>query len=188
MGRGTASQGSEHDPSGRRANHRAAEARLSPLLDRTYAARAVRVAPVDDALAKLNAALDAIGSPPRRHTDHRRLFGACALVVLLLLLPVARAEFAVSPRNAARSVVIPIDGAVGGRGITGPASGRTALPPVTVAVSEGSNTTGRAPVAGGMAPVAEVRETPLRDLLARAGIHASDPLGGSSIGGDPPHH
>lgn len=162
------------------ADHQADEARLGPLLERTYAARAARLAPTDDALMKLNAALDAIGAPPRRHADHRRLFGACAIVALLLLLlsPVARSEFTASTRNAPRSVATSAGGAVGG----------VSLPAVAVAASAGPDATDRAPAANGAAPATGMSETPLRDLLARAGIRPDDPATGSSRTGLPPHH
>ena len=188
MRQGTGWNCLEHDPPERRVDNRADEARLGLLLERTYAVREARLMPADDALAKLNAALDGIDTPPRRHTDHRRLFGACALVALLLLLlsPVARSEFAASTRNAPRSVVTPINAA----------GGRVALLPVAVAASargnvaptEEGNTTVHVPAANGTAPMTGVSETPLRDLLARSGIHASDPPGGSSSDGHPPQH
>jgi len=198
MRQGIGANGLRREPSERRADHRADEARLGLLVERTYAGREARLTPADDALAKLNVALDAIGTPPQRQTDHRRLFGACALVALLLLLlsPVARFEFAGSTQHATRSAVTPMSGAVrGGVGI-GTASAGIALPPVTVAASAGESvapterviTTIHVPGANGTAPVAGVSETPLRDLLARAGIHVSDPVGGSSTEGAPPQH
>jgi len=178
-----------HNPSERGAEHRADEARRGLFLARMYAAREARIAPADDALAKLNAALDAIGTQSRRQTDHRRLFGACALVALLLLLlsPVAHTMIAVSTRNAGRSAVTSSNVAIGGR---------SALPPVAVAASagggvaptEGGDTTIRAPAINGRAPMAGGSETPLRDLLARAGIYASAPPGGSPGEGHPPQH
>ncbi|GEM_PF-5525929 len=182
MRQGTGSTCPGQDPSGRRAD----EARLSLLLERTYAAREARITPADDALAKLNAALDAIGSPSRRRVDHRRLFGACALAVLLLVLlsPVARSEFSASTRNAARSVVMPMNGTVGDGVITGTANGRAAISPVAIAVRAADHTS----AANGTAPMTGVSETPLRDLLARAGIHASDPPGVPSTDGHPPQH
>lgn len=194
-GRGASCLG--HDGSECRACHAADEARLGRLLKRTYAARAARLMPADDALTKLNVALDALDTTPRRQTDHRRLFGACALVALLLLLltPVARSEFAASTRNAQRSVVTSKRGAVGGDASTGIASGRNVLSPGTVAVNAGTNV---APTEGGQttihaatngtAPMTETSETPLRDLLARAGIRASDPASGSSGEGQLPQH
>ncbi len=175
--------------------HRADEVRLGLLLERTYAAREARLTPADDALTKLNAALDTIRTPSRQHTDYRRLFGAFgafALVALLLVLlsPVARSEFAVSTRNAVQSAVPPMNAAT--NDVTGTASGRAALPPVAVAVNDGASvapTEGtHAPTANRTAPMAGVSETPLRDLLARAGINASDPSGGSSIEKHPPQH
>jgi len=188
MRRGMGANHRGHDPSERRAAHCADEARLGPLLERAYAAREARITTVDDALAKLNAALDAIGTPPRRRADHRRLFGACAfaMLVLLLLGPVARAEFMASTRPATRSTAIAINAAGGG----------AAPPPVAVAASAGVGVapTGRdmtathAPVANGAVPMTGASETPLRDLLARAGIHAADPPGGTSGEGQPPQH
>ena len=179
-----------HDASGRHAENRAEEARLGLLLERTYAAREARLAPADDALAKINIALDAIGTPSQRYTDHRRLFGACALVALLLLLlsPIAHTEITGRTRSATQPVVVPIGGAGGARDDLA-MNGRPAptLLPVTIAASEGHNATGRAPDANGTVPVAGVSETPLRDLLARAGIQASDPAGASSDG-QPPQH
>jgi hypothetical protein len=161
-------------------DHRADEARLGPLLERTYAAREARLTPTDDALARLNAALDAIGAPSRRHTGHRRLFGACALVAILLLLlsPVARSEFAAGTRPAPRSAATPAGGARGG----------ASLPAVAVAASAGADAPDRASAANGAAPTTGVSDTPLRDLLARAGIRPDDPAGGASGAGLPPHH
>jgi len=179
-----------HGLSDRRTDHAADEARLGRLLERTYAAREARLTPSDDALVKLNVALDTLDTTPRRQTDHRRLFGACALVALLLLLfsPVARSEFAGSTRNAQGSVVTPIS--------AGAANGRAVPPSVTIATSAGGsiastergNVTTHAPVANGTAAIAGVSETPLRDLLARAGIHASDSPSGSTTEGAPPQH
>ncbi len=108
------------------------------------------------------------------------------MLVVLLLSPVARAEFMASTRPATRSTVIPINAAGGG----------AALPPVTVVASAGASvapterdmTATHAPVANGTLPMEGVSETPLRDLLARAGIHASDPPGGTSGEGQPPQH
>lgn len=196
---GRGANGPRPDLSERHANHRADEARLGLLLERTYAAREARLPPADDALMKLNAALDAIGTPPQQHTDHRRLFGACALVALLLLLlsPVARFEFAVSTRNAGQSAIISSNAAVGGGVSTGTASGRAAIPPVTVAAREvgsvaptegGGNATGHALAPNGTTLTVGTSETPLRDLLARAGIHASDPPGVPATEGQPPTH
>jgi len=197
MRQGIGANGLRREPSERRADHRADEARLGLLVERTYAGREARLTPADDALAKLNVALDAIGTPPQRQTDHRRLFGACALVALLLLLlsPVARAEFAASTRHAPRSGVTPTSAAVSGEASTGSASGRVAMPPVTVvareggsvAPTEGSDATGHAPAPTGATLTAGASETPLRDLLARAGIHASDPPGGSTEASPPQH-
>lgn len=170
-GRGTHRRG--HDPSVRCRDHRADEARLGPLLERTYAARAARLAPTDDALRELNIALDAISTPPRRRTDHPRLLGVCALVamLLLLLIPVARSEFTARPQIAPQPVVTATSAVVGGE----------ALP--AVAASAGPTVTERAPAANGTAATTGVSETPLRDLLARAGIRASDPGGGSTDAG-----
>ena len=161
------------------ADDHADETRLGPLLERAYAARDARLTPTDDALARLNAALDAIGTPPRRHTDHRRLFGACALVAILLLLlsPVARSEFAAGPRTAPRSVATSAGGGRGGG----------SLPAVAVAASAGPDATNRAPAANGAAPTSGMSETPLRDLLARAGIRPDDPSVGSPGARLPPH-
>ncbi len=188
MRRGIGANGPGHDTSERRADQRADDERLGPLLRRTYAARDVRLTHPDDALAKLNAALDAIGSPPQRRADHHRLFGACALAMLVvfLLSPVARSEFMASTRHATRSTVIPINAAVGG----------AAQPPVSVVANAGVSvaptqrdiTATHAPVANGTVPMEGVSETPLRDLLARAGIHASDPPSGASGKGQPPQH
>lgn len=168
-----------HSPSERGDEHRADEARLDLFLARMYAAREARLTPADDALAKLNAALDAIGTQSRRQTDHRRLFGACALVALLLLLlsPVAHTMFAVSTRNVERSAVTSPDVAIGDR---------NALPPV--AASAGGDTTNGVPATSAGAPMAGGSETPLRDLLARAGIYASGPPGGAPGEGHPPQH
>ena len=181
--------GPGHSPSERRADHHADEARLGLLLERTYAAREARLTPADDALAKLNTALDAIGTSPQQHADHRRLFGACALAVLLLLLlsPIARSEFTGNTRSATRSVAIPING-TGGASDDLTANVRTALPPVTAAESEGSNATNHAPAANGTAPMAGVSDTPLRDLLARAGIQPTNPTDGFSGAGQPHQH
>jgi hypothetical protein len=192
-GRGASCLG--HDGSECRADHAADEVRLGRLLKQTDAARAARLVPADDALTKLNVALDALDMTPRRQTDHRRLFGACALVALLLLLltPVARSEFAGSTQSAQQSVVTSKRGAVGGDAGTGIASGKDAVAPGTIAVSAGTNV---APTEGGQtaihvaangtAPMTETSETPLRDLLARAGIRASDPASGSSGEEQPP--
>ncbi|MDQ6604743.1 MAG: hypothetical protein M3176_10915 [Chloroflexota bacterium] len=171
MRQGIRANGPGHDPPERRPDHRADEARLGRLLERAYTAREARITTVDDALAKLNTALDAIGTPPQRRADHRRLFGACAfaMLVVLLLSPVAHSGLAIGTRHAGQSAA---------------ASGRAALPPVTVAASEG-DTTGHTPAPNGATQSAVTSETPLRDLLARAGIHASDPPGGSTA---PPQH
>ncbi len=188
MRQGIGANSPGHDLPERRPDYCADEARLGPLLERTYTAREARIRTADDALAKLNTALDAIGTPPQRRADHRRLFGACAfaMLVVLLLSPVARAEFMASTRPATRSTVIPINTAGGG----------ATLPPVTVAASAGVSvapterdmTASYAPVANRTAPMTGVSETPLRDLLARAGIHASDLPGGTSGEGQPPQH
>ncbi len=177
-----------NDPTKRPDDHDADEARLGLLLEQTYAAHEGRPTPTDDALAKLNAALDAIGTPPQRHTDHRRLFGACALVAILLVLlgPIVRSEFATGARNAPRSIVTPMSRAIGGDVGIGAASGVAALPPIAVAASEGRDTTDRAAAANGTASTTGVSETPLRDLLARAGIRPSDPATGASAVGQPP--
>lgn len=155
------------------------EARLSRLLERTYAAREARVAPADDALARLIAALDAIEAKSPRRVDHRRLLGVCAvaMLVLLLLSPVARAEFTANTRHTTQSAIAPMSGAIGG-GI--------AMAPVTIAAREAgnvapnqvNNTTSHAPAPNGTTLTAGASDTPLRDLLARAGIQPSDP----------PHH
>jgi hypothetical protein len=175
-----------YDASPRCADHRADEARLGLLLKRTYAAREAQLAPADDALTKLNAALDAIGTSPRQHSDYRRLFGVCALAALLLLLlsPIARAELTGSARNATQSVVIPIN-STGGAGDDPAANGSIARSPVTVVASEGRTATDHVSTADGTAPIADVSGTPLRDLLARAGIQASGPASGSSSEGQP---
>ncbi|MGI8857919.1 MAG: hypothetical protein ACR2JW_19450 [Thermomicrobiales bacterium] len=172
---------SGYDPSERLDDRHADEARLGLLLERTYAAHEARLMPTDAALARLDAALDAIGTPPQRYTDHRRLFGACALVAILLVLlgPVVRTEFTAGTRNAPRSVVTPISRAVG--------SG-AALPPVAIAASEGRPATDRTTAANGTTSTTGASETPLRDLLARAGIRPSDPAGGASDAGEPPQH
>lgn len=177
-----------HDPSERRAAHCADEARLGTLLERAYTAREARITTVDNALAKLDIALDAIGTPPQRRADHHRLFGACAfaMLVVLLLSPVARAEFMASTRPATRSTVIPIN-AAGGGAILAPVA-VAASAGVSVAPTERDMTATHAPVANRTAPMTGVSETPLRDLLARAGIHAADPPGGTSGEGQPPQH
>jgi hypothetical protein len=189
MRHGVGANGWGHNPSERRADNHADEARLGLLLERTYAAREARLMPADDALAKLNAALDAIGTSRRQHADHRRLFGACALAALLLLLlsPIARSEFTGSTRNATRSVAIPTSS-------TNSASSDLAanagiiLSPVMAAERAGSNATNRTPAANGTAPMTGVSETPLRDLLARAGIQPTNPTDGSSGEGQPHQH
>jgi hypothetical protein len=162
--------------------HHVDEARLGPLLERAYAARGARLAPADDALARLNATLDEIGAPPRpqRHADHRRLFGACALVAILIVLlgPVAHSEIAAGSRNAPRSIVAPTSGTVS----------RIVPPPVAVVASERADAPGRVPTSAGAPPTTGVSETPLRDLLARAGIHADDAPDESSRPGEPPSH
>ena len=196
MGQGTGWDGPGPDASGRRADRRADEARLGPLLERTYAAGEARLTLADDALARLNAAIDAIGAPPRRRADHRRLFGACALAMLLLMLlvPIAHAEFTASTRHAGRSTATANNGAVGGGAITGTARDGTAMLPVTVAAREAGSVvptevddaTGRAPAPNAATLAAGPSETPLRDLLARAGIRASDLPGGSTTEGRPP--
>ena len=187
MRQATGAKYPEHGLSDRRTDHAADEARLGRLLERTYAAREARLTPTDDALVKLNVALDALDTTPRRQTDHRRLFGACALVALLLLLfsPVARSEFTASTRNAQRSVVTPRSSAVGGGAALLPVAAREAG---SGTLTEESNATGHAPGPSGTPPTVGASETPLRDLLARAGIHASDPPGGSTTEGSPPQH
>jgi len=197
MRQGIGANGLRREPSERRADHRADEARLSLLVERTYAGREARLTPADDALVKLNVALDVIGALPQRQTDHRRLFGACALIALLLALlgPVARAEFAANTQHTPGSAVTPMSSATNSRVSIGTGSGRTELPPVTVAASaggsvapiKGSNATGHAPAPTGATLTAGASETPLRDLLARAGIHASAPPGGSTEASLPQH-
>lgn len=189
MGHGMGANCSACDPSARRAGHDADETRLGRLLARTYAERDARLLPSDDALAKLNAALDAIGTPSQRRADHRRLFVACALVAIFFLLlgPIAHTEYTVSTRNAPRAVTMPINHA-GGISADPTIHGRPALAPVTIAASEGDNSTGQITAASGTAGTAGSSETPLRDLLARAGIHASDPAIGPPIEGQPPQH
>lgn len=169
MRQGSAAQRRGHGPWARRRDDRADEARLAPLLERTYAARAARLAPTDDALRELNVALDAISTPARRRTNHPRLLGVCAFVVLLLLLiPIARSEFTARTRVAPQPAVTATSAAVGGESL--PAAAASAAPTVT----------DRAPAANGTAATTGVSETPLRDLLARAGIRASEPGGGST--------
>jgi hypothetical protein len=151
------------------------EARLGRLLERTYAAREARVAPADDALARLNAALDAIEAKSPRHADHRRLLGVCAvaMLVLLLLSPVVRAEFTASTRHATQSAITPMSGAIGGG---------VGMPPVAIAAREAgsgapnevSNAPGHAPAPNGTTLTTGASDTPLRDLLSRAGIQPSD--------------
>lgn len=198
MRHGRAANCLRHDPAPRRAGYATDETRLGRLLEQTYAARAARLTPPDDALAKLNVALDALDMTPRRHVDHRRLFGACALVALLLLLltPVARSEFAANPRAAQRSAVTPERGVVNVGTSASIASDTEVSPPGTVAVSagasvaptEGDRATVHARAADQTAPMMGGSETPLRDLLARAGIRADDPASGSSSPGQPPQH
>lgn len=161
-----------HNPSTCRRDDRVDEARLGPLLERTYAARAARLTPADDALRELNVALDAISTPPRRRTDHPRLLGVCALVavLLLLLIPVARSEFTARTRIAPQPVVTATSAVVGGE----------SLP--AISASTGATVTDRAPAANGAAATTGVSETPLRDLLARAGIRASGPGGSTDEG------
>jgi hypothetical protein len=174
------------DMSPRCADHGADEIRLGLLLEQTYAARETRLTPPDDALVRLNAALDAIGTSPRQHSDYRRLIGVCALATLLLLLltPIARAEFAGSARNATRSAIIPING-TSGAGADPAANGSAALAPAAAVASEGRTATDHAPTADVTAPLAAVSETPLRDLLARAGIQPPSPDDRSSGVGQP---
>lgn len=144
-------------------NRHTDEARLGMLLERTYAARAARATPPEDALTRLNAALDRIDPPSHHRTNHCRTFGACALAVFLLLSSVALSEFVVGVHNATHVVAPSIEGTVGNSGNT-----------VSVA-------TGRTPATGATAQAAGASETPLRDLLDRAGIHALDSPGGFAI-------
>lgn len=143
-------------------NRHTDEAHLGMLLERTYAARAARTTPPEDALAKLNATLDRIGSPSHHRTNHLRTFGACALAVLLLLSSVALSEFVVGVHSTTHVVAPSIEGAVGGGNTVGVATGHT-------------------PAAGATVQAAGASETPLRDLLDRAGIHALDSPGGFAI-------
>ncbi|MDQ2787404.1 MAG: hypothetical protein M3Y58_20635 [Chloroflexota bacterium] len=182
----------------RHADHRMDEARLGLRLERAYAAREARLAPSDDALAKLNATLDAIGSSPHRRMEHRYLFGACVLAALLLLLlsPVAWSEFTANTRHATRSVAVPIDRAVGSGISATAARSEIVTPPVAVMASDAASVappeqrTATNPIAAtnGTTLTAETSNTPLRDLLARAGIHASDPPGVSVSAGHLPQH
>lgn len=187
IARGTGSDHQAGHPPRRFPDRRVDETRLNLLLERTYAARAARLPPPDAALTNLNAALDAISAPPHRRMDHCRRFGVCALagLILLVLSSVGLSEFAVGMHNAAQSVAPPMHGAVSGD--THAARATVAAPPLTVAASDGDTTIGHAPLAG-TAPAAGMSKTPLRDLLARAGIHASDPPGAPARAGDPPPH
>ncbi|MCA1667846.1 MAG: hypothetical protein LC793_10755 [Thermomicrobia bacterium] len=173
------------------------DTRLGLRLERAYAARDARIAPSDDALAKLNATLDAIGSPAQHHAEHRYLLGACMLAALLLLLlsPVVWSDFAANARHATRSVAAPVDRAVGGS-ITTAASSESITPPVAVAANEAASViptnsrtaTSHLATANGTTLTAATSETPLRDLLARAGIYASDPPNASASESHPPQH
>lgn len=151
------------------------EAELGMLLERMYAARAAHAAPPDEALARLNATLDRVAPPSRGRLDHSRVFGAralAALAVLLILSSVGLSRLA-----------------SGTHATTPPAA-----PPITAAASipQTVATVGQEDVARGSMPgapnsaQATTSDTPLRDLLGRAGIHAADPPGGSTTETRPP--
>ena len=85
------------------------DARLASLLSETFAEQAAGVTPAPDALARLNARLDARAAARPWWAGHLRLAGAAAaaLILLALLTPV-RHLAAAGVHNAARAVVTTI--------------------------------------------------------------------------------
>lgn len=160
MARGAESSRREDNPSRRIAADLADEARLGMLLERTYAEREARVALPEDALAKMDALLDRAAPVSRGRAVHSRASGArvlAALLVLLVLGSVGLSGLAIAEHTTTPSVT----------------------PPVTAAVNQPANvaTAGQA---------GETSETPLRDLLERAGIHVVSPPGSPSTERRPP--
>lgn len=124
------------------------------------------MAPPEEALARLNAALDRTVAPPRRRIkiEYPRMFGALALAALLLLFvgSLSLSRLTIGMHNAPASVTSPAAPLVGGD--TTAVTTERAVPPTANTVGATTGTS----------------ETPLRDLLARAGIHAPDTPGGSA--------
>ncbi len=152
---------------------RADEGRLGALLARAYSARDAHLAPSEDALARLNATLDAIQTPRRRRGERRHLLGACALVALLLVLLVPLTFTEIAPRTPHAA---PAAGAATGNA--------PALPGLAAAIG-GATPVGRCDARQVAAPGTSA--TPLRDLMARAGIYPSGPPDGRAAPASPAH-
>ena len=165
----------EDERSRRATAHLSEDARLGALLERTFATREAQTAPPEEALARLNATLDRIAAPPRRRIEYPRMFGALALAALLLFFgSLGLSRVTIGGHNAPPSVTSPAAPLVSGD-TAAVTTGRAASP---IAVAAGATTNVAANAA---TSTTGASETPLRDLLERAGIHATSPPGGSAI-------